>query len=754
MSATIKIEYDRPEKPFVLEVNLNDTVLDLKGKLEVEQGQTKEKQSLFFNETLLIDDQTLSSYNITHGSLLKLTMEQNNLITLFVKLPSGESSTDIRISPLKSTWELKNKIYEKHGYQPELQELVYAGDVLADSKALYKYEIGNETTVHLTIKPEQIIFTIKLPNGKSSVRTMSATTTVAALKKQLLDEYGYDPEEQILVYGQSVLGNDKTLEDHGISSNATLHLVIEAKDALRVNLKRPNQEMLVLLMRQSSSVKEVKAQIKSSDNIPVETITLKLDGKVLEDERVLSDYNLTDDTELELIVKDIEFTVKLPDGKSLKYVNSPYLAITDLKQMINKERTDIPIRKQSLLYKQMLLIENTCLHNYAITHGAVIHLVFSIIPMLLVTPDTKEKKGEKVRIEINLYDSVYLLKRRIEELMGYQASKQILIENGNMLQNDSLLREYPFTAESVLYLVMSDAERVPFFIKPTYEDDLRFDLPLYTAIGAIKKKLSERLYVTPDKIAFLMQIPPGAQYRTLLEDHKRLVEYGITNGSEIYMETEPLPLKIKFIAYRDLLEITLSPNDDIRKLKEKIKDIKGVPMDSQVLRYNGEILENSRLPEHYKIRHSCEIELRITYKVFVKTPAGDLIILNTEATETILDLKNKINEKKKYPIENQTLIFITKTLEDDKQLNNCNIEEESTLFLILRHDLTVRTKSGEEGTIKVTTYEPVKKLKSLIQEKLNFSTDGSKLKLEGTLLEEERNLDSYGWKAGQIITIE
>ena len=84
-------------------------------------------------------------------------------------------------------------------------------------------------------------------------------------------------------------------------------------------------------------------------------------------------------------------------------------------------------------------------------------------------------------------------------------------------------------------------------------------------------------------------------------------------------------------------------------------------------------------------------------QIFIQPPTGTLVTLEVEPSDSIENVKAKIQDVLGYPPSDQTLVFAGVVLEDGRTLSDYNIQRDTTISLLLHASETVERDLPASG---------------------------------------------------------
>ena len=255
------------------------------------------------------------------------------------------------IEEKSSIEDLKFEINKKLKIPNNEQFLFYKGFELNDDKTPLDYYIDGNSIINLDVDLKIDVY-INYHNNKSiKFREVKILYKVEYIKYEIENKLNIDISEQRLFYENKELENDKSLLYYNIYDDTSLDLFIGPKNGVLIYIKFLPEQILKFSFLLSTKIGFIKQKIYERVKLHPEIQILSFNNKELNNNKILSDYNITNKSTLNVKFKSkngIIIFIKRPNKKLFPFDISTSETILSLKKIISKEE-DTPWKFRNVL---------------------------------------------------------------------------------------------------------------------------------------------------------------------------------------------------------------------------------------------------------------------------------------------------------------------------------------------------------------------------------------------------------------------
>ena len=288
------------------------------------------------------------------------------------------------------------------------------------------------------------------------------------------------------------------------------------------------------------------------------------------------------------------------------------------------------------------------------------------------------------------------------------------------------------------------------FVQVTYQEIITLKVDASDTIANLKEKIK-------DKKGFPAEEQPLFFQRKKLKDDRTVSDYNIQNKSTLNLKVpaeqmDRLEVTILTEGRIGVTTLVLKPKDTIGSVKDEIHAKTKISPHQQVLKFNDKQLDDVHSLNYYGIENKSNLFLCVSVEILVRMTTGTDVMLSLFKSNTIKDVKERIQLSEDIPCGMQRLYFRYQLLRDNYPLSYYNIKNGCVLdcdVLLIR--INVKMPTDDVISLDICPKDRVRSVMDEIQARGAIPPNQLSLVYNGEKLNNRFTLNHYKLRNGSFL---
>ena len=357
------------------------------------------------------------------------------------------------------------------------------------------------------------------------------------------------------------------------------------------------------------------------------------------------------------------------------------------------------------------------------------------------------RSREIITLEAHSSDTIGNLKEKIKDKKGFPAEEQRLFFQGKTeLKDDRTVSDYNIQNKSTVNLLLQ-IDRLEVTILTKGRRPVTLEVNATDSILELKREVQDKTGVPLKKQSLSFS---GIE----LENERTISAYNIRNKSSINLVVKIKVYFVNALTPQKRMTLVLKPKDTIESVKDKIHAKTKISSYQQVLKFNGKELDDGHTLKYYNIKSNSQLFLYEAVEISVEMLNGTGVRLKLFKSDTIENVKVRLNLGKDISWDMQRLSFRGQLLRHSDTLSDLNIQNKSILRYVVMITIHIKMPNEDEISVDVNLDDKIRNVRDRIQARGAIPPDQLCLLVyNGEKLNNRYTLRHYKLRNGSILSL-